>query len=699
MSLTDIFSSARSGLSAAQSALKTVSTNIANVGTPGYAREAVSLTTAVVQGRVTGVNVGEPSRIADQFLEDLVYGRAGEAGRAEAEAGYLDRLQSLLGQPGAEGGIPARIDALSAAATAMTGLPNSPQTVGNFVAQVRDAIASLQQLGQDANQVQADVEAEIGYDVERANSLLLRIHQLNGEVARLDGLGRSASGAADRRMQAVEELSGLISISVRHQTDGRITIDSADGKVLLDRQLRQLDYAIPGGGVAQGKYPPIAIRFANDVGTPGASTGDQLSGAASGGAIGGLVNMRDSVVPGFTDQLGLLFGGLAEAVNSASNAATAMPPPNALGGRPTGLLGTDRLGFSGQAQFAVTDAQGTLVASTTIDFGALGAGATVNTAIAAINTGLGGAATASIDAQGVLSIIATAPGNGLSIGQSTPPSDRAGIGFSQFFGLNDVIQSANSALAPTGFVPTDPHGFITGQTVELMLRDATGRELASASLSPQTGGTFGALVTSLNAGALSAYGSFSMDAKGRFVFTPQPGYAGARLSIPSDSTDRAGTGRTFTTLSGLTGAWAGIESGAVRKELVGNPSRLPLATLQHGIAIGSRALGSGDVSGALSIVNALNAVRDFSGHGMASLQRYTSDLVGGIGSTAALAQDRMTDAAARKADAVNRRDSFSGVNLDEELSQMVVLQNSYGASARVITAASQMYDTLIEMMR
>lgn len=700
MSLTDILGSARSGLSAAQAALKTVSTNIANVGTPGYAREAVSLNTSVVQGRVTGVSVGEPRRIADQFLEDLVYGRAGDAGRADAEATYLDRLQSLLGQPGAEGGIPSRIDAITAAATAMTGLSNSPQTVGNFVAQVRDAIASLQQLGQDAGQVQADAEAEIGHGVARINSLLTRIHQLNGEVARQDGLGHSSSGAADQRMQAVEELSGLLSITVRHQSDGRITIDSADGKVLIDRQLRQLDYAIPGGGVAQGKYPPITLHFADDAGNIGASTGEQLSGAASGGMIGGLINLRDTLVPGFTDKLGLVFGGLAEAVNTASNAATAVPPPNSLIGRPTGLLGTDRLGFTGQAQFAVTDAQGTLIASTTLDFSAMGAGATLNSAVAAINAGLGGSATASLDpATGALSIIATAPGNGVSIGQGTPPSDRAGVGFSQFFGLNDVIQSADSALTPTGFLPTDPHGFATGQTVELLLRDADGRELASASLNPQTGGSFGSLLTDLNASPLSAYGSFSMDPRGRFVFTPLPGYAGGRLSIPSDSTDRSGTARTFTALSGLTGAWAGIGGGEVRKELIGNPSRLPLATLQSGVAVGSRALGSGDVSGALAMVNALSAVHDFSGHGMATIERYTSDLMGGIGSAASLAQARLTDASARRTDAVNRRDSFSGVNLDEELSQMVVLQNSYSASARVISAASQMYDTLIEMVR
>lgn len=700
MSLTDILGAARSGLTAAQVGLKTVSTNIANVGTPGYAREAVSLTTAVVQGCVAGVNVGEPSRIADQFLEDIVYGRAGEAGRADAEATYLDRLQSLLGEPGSEGGIPARMDAISAAATAMTGLSNSPQTVGNFVRQVQDAIASLQQLGQDAAQVHADAEGEIGHTVDRVNSLLTRIYQLNGDVARLEGLGRSASGVADQRMQAVEELSGLISISVRHQPDGRITIDSADGKVLIDKQLRQLSYAVPGNGVAQGKYPPITVHFADSAGNIGAATGEQLAGAASGGALGGLINLRDNIVPGFTDKLGLLFGGLAEAANAAANASTAMPPPNSLAGRPTGLTGADRLGFTGQAQFAVTDAQGTLIATTTIDFSTLGAGATVNNAIAAINAGLGGTATASIDSvTGTLSFIATAAGNGVSIGQGTPPSDRAGVGFSQFFGLNDVIQSADSSLKPTGFNSADSHGFTTGQTVELLLRDVNGRELASASLLPQTGGTFGDLLTDLNASPLSAFGSFSMDAKGHFVFMPQPGAAGGRISILSDSTDRSGTGRTFTALSGLTGSWSGLDTGAVRSELVGDPTRFPLATLQSGIAVGSRALGRGDVSGALAQVNALAAVRDFSGHGMASIERYTSDLMGGIGSAASLAQSRLTDAAARRIDAVNRRDSFSGVNLDEELSQMAVLQNSYSASARVITAATQMYDTLLEMAR
>ena len=457
--------------------------------------------------------------------------------------------------------------------------------------------------------------------------------------------------------------------------------------------------AMPGGGVAQDNYPPVALRFADDAGNPGALTGEQLSGPASGGALGGLINMRDNLLPGFSDKVGLLFGSLSEAVNTASNTSTAMPPPAMLMGRATGFTGTDRLGFTGQAQFAVTDKQGTLIASTVVDFDALGPAATINDAVTAINAGLGGAATASIDAGGVLTFTAASTLNGVSIGQGTPPSDRAGTGFSQFFGLNDIVVSAGSTLAPPGFVASDPHGFAAGQTAELLLRDASGKTLASATLAPAAGGTVGDLVTSLNGGAVGQYGTFALDGQGRFTFSPHASFAGASLSIPSDSTDRAGTGRSFTALSGLTGRWAALSQAEVRKELVGNPGRLPLATLQPGIAVGQRALGSGDISGALAVVDNLAAVRDFAGHGVATLDRYTSDLMGNIGTAAAQAEDRLTDATARRDDAINRRDSFSGVNLDEELAQMVVLQNSYSAAARVMTAAREMYDTLIGMMR
>ncbi|GAB5349237.1 flagellar hook-associated protein FlgK [Alteriqipengyuania sp. 357] len=698
MSLSDILGTAVSGLSAAQAGMRSVSNNIANVGTAGYARERVSLETGVTQGRVNGVVIGEPTRVADRFLEQTVYLRSGDIGRAEVTASYLDRLQAYLGAPGAESGVPARLDAIAASAIALTSAQGQTQNASAFVADVQDAIGSLRQLDEDVQVLRGDVESEVGYSVETINGLLERIHGLNASVAQLRGLGRAAGGAEDQRMTAIEDLSRMMKIAVREQPDGRVNIEAANGAVLLDGRLRQLSYPTAGDGVAQPTYPVIDIRFANAAGEPTTATGQKLDSAAVGGKLGGLLDLRDRALPEFSDQLGSLFGGLAETLNAVANAGTAFPPPSRLDGRPTGLIGGDRLGFTGQATFAVTDQSGNLVASTTVDFDALGPLATLDDAFAAINAGLGGAASVNLQ-DSRLSFVAASGANGVAVAQGDPSSARAGNGFAHFFGLNDVIRSDAAPLIAPGFVPGDAHGFDAGQSAQLVLRDATGRTLASTTLTGSVGPTFGDLVSELNQSPLASFGDFAMDDRGRLTFTPTPGNSGALLSIPADSTDRFGTGVSFTALTGLTGIGNGLDQAGVRSDMLADAGRLPLARLRTDAAVGEPAIGRGDTRGATAFVDALTSSADFGKAGHATIERFSSLLMGRAGTQAAQAQDMLNYAAARRDDAVNRRDSFSGVNLDEELSQMVVLQNSYSAAARVMTTATKMYDTLLDMVR
>src|ERR1700761_5214195 len=99
MSLNDILGSAMSGLAASQAGLGAVSNNVANVNTPGYARQRVTVSTNVAAGRTGGVTVSEPERVADRFLEGTVYRRGGDAGQAEIFSNYLDQLQDFLGAP------------------------------------------------------------------------------------------------------------------------------------------------------------------------------------------------------------------------------------------------------------------------------------------------------------------------------------------------------------------------------------------------------------------------------------------------------------------------------------------------------------------------------------------------------------------------------------------------------------------------
>ncbi|MEG8053022.1 flagellar basal body rod C-terminal domain-containing protein [Sphingomonas aerolata] len=393
-----------------------------------------------------------------------------------------------------------------------------------------------------------------------------------------------------------------------------------------------------------------------------------------------------------------LFAGLARTINAASNTGSAVPPPATLTGRATALTGGDRLGFTGAALIAVTRSDGTMVAGTTLDFDALGAAATVDDAIAAINTGLGGAATASF-ANGTLTIAATGAGTGVAVAQDTArPSARAGIGLSHYFGLNDIVRSDTSMLVPSGFTTADPHRFAAGEAVDFALRDSSGRLVARYALTGATGPTYGDLIDELNASPLGGYGQFALDDAGRLRFSATRAESGAMLSVLSDTTDRGGTGRGFAAITGLGAAGAGLDSAGVRRDVLADPTRLPLARLQP-VAVGTKALGPSDRRGATALVDALASAVDLGDAGTMTIARFSAVVLGDAGSAASRATDRADQMGARRDDAINRRDSVSGVNIDEELGQMVVLQNSYAAAARVMTTASEMYDTLLGMIR
>lgn len=700
MSLSDILTTAIGGLNASQAGLSTVSNNIANLGVAGYARERVSFSTQASEGRVNGVVVGEPERVADSFLEGEVYRRGGDAGRSEVTADFLDRLQSLLGTPGAEGGLAERLNAIQSAAGAMTGAQQSPQTVSAFTSTVQDALGAMNTLNNDVNNLRGDIETELGQTVDRVNVLLKQIDDLNDEISR--SAGHSTSGAENRRASALQELSGLMKVNVRNQPDGRVTIETSTGQMLLDKRLRQLDYP-SGPGVSQATYPDIGIRFANDDGSLGASTGDTIDSSAVGGKLGGLIDLRDRALPQVTEQLGQLFSGLADSLNKVSNESTRVPPPQQLVGRPNGLVAGDRLGFTGVATFAVLGSDGTLVNKIDIDFDALNAAnppaATIQNAVDAINAGLSPDATASIAADGTLSIAASATGNGIAIAQDpTDPSSRGGMGFSQFFGLNDVVRSDNSPLVPSGLAATDQHGFTTGETAGLVLRDSTGREIASYTLQPTTGGTMQDVLNDLNGSSMGGFGTFSLDAQGRLLFAPNPGSPGANVSVVSDSTDRAGTGVNFSALFGLSGENSGLSTASVRKDLLDDGTKLPLARLDLTAAIGEKAVGPGDLRGANAFVDQLAGAANFGKDGKATITAFASQLLGNTGADAARAATDSQNSSARLLDAQTRRDNYGGVNIDEELSLMVVLQNSYSAAARVITTTSDMYQTLVNMV-
>ncbi len=82
----------------------------------------------------------------------------------------------------------------------------------------------------------------------------------------------------------------------------------------------------------------------------------------------------------------------------------------------------------------------------------------------------------------------------------------------------------------------------------------------------------------------------------------------------------------------------------------------------------------------------------------ATLAQYGAQFSGAVAQKSAAASAAKGNATAVATEASTRRSSVEGVNLDEELIKLTTYQQSYNASARMIQAVKDMYDTLMQMV-
>jgi flagellar hook-associated protein 1 FlgK len=105
----------------------------------------------------------------------------------------------------------------------------------------------------------------------------------------------------------------------------------------------------------------------------------------------------------------------------------------------------------------------------------------------------------------------------------------------------------------------------------------------------------------------------------------------------------------------------------------------------------------GDARNINAIINLQNGMPNDPGH--ISFSEVFSTIVSKIG-TSVQANEISTEAAdARQQAAIEAEAGFSGVNLDSEASALIEFQQAYQASARILTTAREMFQTLIDTMR
>lgn len=713
MSLTAITANALAGLNASQAGLRTVSTNITNANTPGYGRQEIRVTTQTIAGLSGGVTVEGVRRVTDAYLVNASLDASARQGASRAMSELLDRAQAAFGDPTKAGSLFNGVNEIFAGLAEVAADPGSSVRRAASIGDVAATLAEVQRVAGEIQALRGEADARIGAAVDRVNALLQDFTRLNSERQR--GLVRGdASGAENAIAALVDELSSFLDVRTVTRGDGTLELRTGDGQILAGHQAAALSYA--GGGAAgpERVYPELTIAY-------GHTSGQPLTGHLKTGELKGLLDLRDRELPDLALALGEYGARIADALNAAHAESAAYPPPSALVGRSTGLIGTDAHNFSGVATIAVIGAGGTLANTIELDFaggqvrvdgaavGALGLTmAGVEAGLDAAFAAIGGGGDARFT-NGVLELDAPA-GRGLAfVAEPLSAGDanaaRGGRSFAHFFGLNDLVVSNETLFFETGFAATDGHAFATGQEISLHIASATGKKLAEITVAATSGQTFGQLISDLNTAA-SAYGVFALDGAGALSFTPSAAHAGARVSVLEDHTQRSGSGASFSDLFGLgDGPRAGRATGmAVRADIAADTALLAVGRVSlAGAAVNDVVLGAGDGAGAQALVAAAERRIGFAAAGAlpaatTSLIDYGGRLAGDAGRRASAAGRQLAAAETLFGEASARRASVEGVNIEEEMVKLTVYQQSFNAASRLIQASKDMTDALLAMV-
>lgn len=702
MSITSILLAGNSGITAAQTQIRVASDNIANINTAGYARKIANQESVVVGGVGIGARVASITRAADLFLQKASLAAESRSGQAGVMADFLDQAQSLFGDPTESSSFFASLDKIYSAFSTASENPSSSLGRNAAIVAMNDFLDDAKRISQNLSSLQAETDKQVTSDVVRVNQILEQIAQTNIDISRVSISGGDSSGSENMQSQLLDELSTYMAIQVGPRAVGGITVRSADGVMLAG-----------DGGASKltfDKSQGIGVITA----TP--PHGAPQTVMAGGGRIDGLLQMGKTELPRMGEQLSEFVTQAVDELNRVHNANSSIPAPPVLTGRDTGLdLPTAVSGFTGSTRVAIVNAAGVVQKRVDIDFTnysmSVDGGAPTfylpATTFAAdflfnLDAALDPAGAATFSSAGALSITATSGGVAISDDPANP-STKIGRGFSHFFGLNDVISATSKTQYATGLKATDPHGFVPNEVIKLQLTDSSGNLLRGVDVTVPAAGNITSLLNTLNAG-VSLFGSFSLDATGRMTFAAA-GNQDVQVSVAADNTHRGSGGPSISSLFGI-GSEAKsnrTETFAIRTDISLNYNRLGFAQFDRAATGTATSLATGDGRGALALAKAGASTSTFGAAGnmravQMSVLSYASELSGQIGSKAAAAKDRQQSADAVSAEAATRRAAVEGVNLDEELVNLTTYQQAYNASARLITAARDMYDVLLEMV-
>lgn len=292
------------GLRAAQQQLSTISNNVTNATTPGYNRQIVPQKTQVLQesGQTVGVLTQSVIRVVDMNLQRDLWTQVSASNMQEVQVQYLQQVQNFHGPPDKEFSIAARLADLKDSFAALSDTPDDLQSLEATLNQARIVADNFNDYADLLTQLRNDTQGDLETSVLRVNSLLEEITNINTQIRNGETFGKSVAGLQDQRDIAIKSLTEEMDISFFERSDGVLVVQTRDGLELAGDVAHRLEFeAVPIGAL---QFYPETVSAVNLVNiTNSTTTTIDITERGIGGKIGGLLELRDNTLPGYTAQL------------------------------------------------------------------------------------------------------------------------------------------------------------------------------------------------------------------------------------------------------------------------------------------------------------------------------------------------------------------------------------------------------------
>lgn len=218
-----------------QWAINVTGHNIANVNTPGYSRQKMSMAAKEAMSHLpgqigTGVRAMEIRRIHDRYLAAQICDEYQGLGRWEAEKGVLGRVEMVLSPDEFN-------DSMCEFWNAWEDLANNPSSQAERVvilARGEQLAYNIQRMHAGLEEIQRnEINAGIKVTVQDINVLTAQIADLNNKVARYEAGDQNANDFRDKRDLVLKELSTKINIDYFENDDGHFNVFISGGKPLV----------------------------------------------------------------------------------------------------------------------------------------------------------------------------------------------------------------------------------------------------------------------------------------------------------------------------------------------------------------------------------------------------------------------------------------------------------------------------------